>query len=89
MNGTTDPDGDARRTAAEVQCSLPPDATVVGTARAAASDRIAATGALEEARTQALAHVSEAKESLGRLDLSEERLRALSLVADGVVERYA
>jgi hypothetical protein len=33
--------------------------------------------------------VVEAKESLGRLDLSEERLHALSLVADGVVERYA
>jgi hypothetical protein len=56
---------------------------------AAVSDRIAAAGVLEEARTQALAHVVEAKESLGRLDLSEERLHALSLVADGVVERYA
>ena len=44
---------------------------------------------LEEARTQALAHVVEAKENLGRLDLSEERLHALSLVAYGVVERYA
>ena len=53
------------------------------------SDRIAATGALEEARTQALAHVAEAKEGLGRLDLSKGRLHALSLVADGVVERYA
>ena len=31
--------------------------------------------------------MAEAKESLGRLDLSEERLHALSLVADGVVER--
>jgi geranylgeranyl pyrophosphate synthase len=68
--------------------SLPGSVTTVAEA-AAASDRIAATGALEEARTQALAHVVEAKESLGRLDLSEERLRALSLVADGVVERYA
>ena len=56
---------------------------------AAASERIAATGALEEARTQALAHVVEAKESLGRQDLSAARLHALSLVADGVVERYA
>jgi geranylgeranyl pyrophosphate synthase len=56
---------------------------------AAASNRIAATGALEEARTQALAHVVEAKESLHRLDLSKERLHVLSLVADGVVERYA
>ncbi len=68
--------------------SLPGPVTTVAEA-AAVSDRIAATGVLEEARTQALAHVVEAKESLGRLDLSEERLRALSLVADGVVERYA
>jgi geranylgeranyl pyrophosphate synthase len=68
--------------------SLPGPVTTVAEA-AAVSDRIAATGVLEEARTQALAHVVEAKESLGRLDLSEERLHALSLVADGVVERYA
>ncbi len=68
--------------------SLPGSVTTVAEA-AAVSDRIAATGVLEEARTQALAHVVEAKESLGRLDLSEERLHALSLVADGVVERYA
>jgi hypothetical protein len=33
--------------------------------------------------------VAEGKDSLGRLDLSKERRRALSLVADGVVERYA
>jgi geranylgeranyl pyrophosphate synthase len=74
--------------ARRVDPSLPGSVTTVAEA-AAASDRIAATGALEEARTQALAHVSEAKGSLGRLDLSEERRRALSLVADGVVERYA
>jgi geranylgeranyl pyrophosphate synthase len=74
--------------ARRVDQSLPGSVTTVAEA-AAASDRIAATGALEEARTQALAHVVEAKESLGRLDLSEERLHALSLVADGVVERYA
>jgi geranylgeranyl pyrophosphate synthase len=52
-------------------------------------DRIAATGALDEAREQALAHVAEAKQSLDGLDLSRERRRALRLVADGVVERYA
>ncbi len=68
--------------------SLPGSVTTVAEA-AAVSDRIAAIGVLEEARTQALAHVVEAKENLGRLDLSEERLHALSLVADGVVERYA
>jgi geranylgeranyl pyrophosphate synthase len=52
-------------------------------------DRIAATGALEEARDQALAHVAEAKAVLDRVDLSERRRNALQLVADGVVERYA
>jgi geranylgeranyl pyrophosphate synthase len=52
-------------------------------------DRITATGALEEARRLALAHVTEAKGSLGDLDLPEARRQALRLVADGVVERYA
>jgi geranylgeranyl pyrophosphate synthase len=56
---------------------------------AAVCDRIAATGALEEARAQALAHVSEAKRALDGLELSEQRKRVLHLVADGVVERYA
>jgi geranylgeranyl pyrophosphate synthase len=74
--------------ARRVDPALPGPVKTVAEA-ATASDRIAATGALEEARTQALAHVSEAKESLDRLDLSKERLQALRLVADGVVERYA
>jgi geranylgeranyl pyrophosphate synthase len=52
-------------------------------------DRIAATGALEEARERALTHVAEAKRSLTELDLPEDRRRALELVADGVVARYA
>jgi geranylgeranyl pyrophosphate synthase len=52
-------------------------------------DRIAATGALESAREQALAHVAEAKSALTRLDLPRQRREALELVADGVVERYA
>jgi geranylgeranyl pyrophosphate synthase len=56
---------------------------------AAICDRIAATGALEEAREQALTHVAEAKRSLGELDLPDDGRRALELVADGVVERYA
>jgi geranylgeranyl pyrophosphate synthase len=55
----------------------------------AVCDRIAATGALEEARAQALAHVSEAKLALDGLELSDQRAHALHLVADGVVERYA
>jgi geranylgeranyl pyrophosphate synthase len=74
--------------ARRVDPKLPGSVTSVEEA-AAASRRITATGALEEARTQALAHVVEAKDSLARLDLSKERLHALSLVADGVVERYA
>jgi geranylgeranyl pyrophosphate synthase len=52
-------------------------------------DRIAASGALEKAREQALTHVSEAKEALTGLDLPPQRSEALRLVADGVVERYA
>jgi geranylgeranyl pyrophosphate synthase len=56
---------------------------------AAVCDRIAATGALEEARARALAYVSEAKQAVDGLALSERRARALHLVADGVVERYA
>jgi geranylgeranyl pyrophosphate synthase len=56
---------------------------------AAVCDRIAATGALDEARRRALRHVAEAKDSLARLDVPDDRRRALELVADGVVERYA
>jgi geranylgeranyl pyrophosphate synthase len=52
-------------------------------------ERIAATGALEAARDQALTHVAEAKRSLGGVDLPARRREALELVADGVVERYA
>jgi geranylgeranyl pyrophosphate synthase len=52
-------------------------------------ERIAATGALDEARSMALTHVSAAKTELTELDLSAARRRALDLVADGVVERYA
>jgi geranylgeranyl pyrophosphate synthase len=56
---------------------------------AAVCDRIEATGALSEARAGALTYVSEAKELLDELDLGERRRRALDLVADSVVERYA
>ena len=51
--------------------------------------RIEGTGALEEARRQALGYVEEAKAALAGAELDEERARALELVADGVVERYA
>jgi geranylgeranyl pyrophosphate synthase len=49
----------------------------------AVCDQIAATGALDEVRAQALEMVAEAKASLPRPD------RALELVADGVVDRYS
>ena len=52
-------------------------------------DRIAATGALEAAREQALGYVAEAKRTLDDLDLPDQRTNALRLVADGVVSRYA
>ncbi len=52
-------------------------------------DRIAATGALDRARDEALTHVTAAKSVLGELDLPAQRRQALGLVADGVVERYA
>jgi geranylgeranyl pyrophosphate synthase len=55
----------------------------------AVCERVAATGALGEARGLALTHVAAAKTELTELDLSAERRRALDLVADGVVERYA
>jgi geranylgeranyl pyrophosphate synthase len=56
---------------------------------AAVCDRIAITGALNEARERALQHVAEAKVRLSEVDLPERRRRALDLVADSVVERYA
>jgi geranylgeranyl pyrophosphate synthase len=55
----------------------------------AVCDRIAATGALEEARREAMTYVAEAKESLDGLELGERQRRTLDLVADSVVERYS
>ncbi|HYI99286.1 MAG TPA: polyprenyl synthetase family protein [Thermoleophilaceae bacterium] len=55
----------------------------------AVCDRIAATGALDDSRTQALAHVAAAKDSLVTVDLHAWQHRALDLVADGVVQRYS
>jgi geranylgeranyl pyrophosphate synthase len=54
----------------------------------AVCDAIAATGALETARAEALAIVEEAKADLPRLP-GEAQQAALELVADGVVDRYA
>jgi geranylgeranyl pyrophosphate synthase len=56
-------------------------------AAGALCERIAATGAPEEAKRRALALVDEAKESLP--ELPESQLRSLRLVADGVAERYS
>jgi geranylgeranyl pyrophosphate synthase len=50
-------------------------------------DRIAATGALDEARERALALVAEAKAALPAI-LPGGRATLLDLVADAVVERY-
>ncbi len=50
-------------------------------------ERIAATGALDEARERALAVVADAKASLPEI-LPDGRSELLELVADAVVERY-
>jgi geranylgeranyl pyrophosphate synthase len=52
-------------------------------------DRIAATGALDDTRAEALAHVARAKALLAEMELSPAQRTLLDLVADGVVERYA
>ena len=52
-------------------------------------DRIAATGALEAARAEALADVAAAKRGLAEIELQPWQCEALDLVADGVVARYA
>jgi len=56
---------------------------------ASVCDRIAATGALDAAREQALGYVAKAKRTVDDLELPDQRANALRLVADGVVERYA
>ena len=55
----------------------------------AVCDRIAATGALTAARERALEHVAAAKAALDEASLPDRTRRALELVADGVVARYA
>jgi geranylgeranyl pyrophosphate synthase len=52
-------------------------------------ERIADTGALTDAREEALTYVQQAKAALDEIDLPARQRRALELVADGVVERYA
>ncbi|HKP90656.1 MAG TPA: polyprenyl synthetase family protein [Thermoleophilaceae bacterium] len=60
-----------------------------GAAAAALCDRIAATGALDDARTDALEHVAAGKRALDGLALSSEQRGLLDLAADSAVERYA
>jgi geranylgeranyl pyrophosphate synthase len=55
----------------------------------AVCDRIIETGALPDAREEALTHVAQAKAALDEIELPPKQRRALELVADGVVERYA
>jgi geranylgeranyl pyrophosphate synthase len=63
-------------------------ATLAGPAQAEMlCERIAATGALDEARKRALSIVAEAKAALPG-PLSDGRYELLNLVADAVVERY-
>ncbi len=52
-------------------------------------DRIAATGALERVRARALEMVADAKKALDRAEFSPEQRQLLTLVADGVVQRYS
>ena len=51
-------------------------------------DRIAATGALDEVRSQALEMVAAAKQSLSGPAFDEEQGSLLEIVADGIVDRY-
>jgi geranylgeranyl pyrophosphate synthase len=55
----------------------------------AVCDRIAATGALAQARDEALGYVSDAKIRLDGLELTDRQRTTLNLVADSVVERYS
>ena len=52
-------------------------------------DRVAATGALEEVRERARDGIATAKGMLLDDSISEEERRLLSMIADGVVERYS
>jgi geranylgeranyl pyrophosphate synthase len=58
-------------------------------AAATLCDRIAATGALEDAREEALRHVSAAKQALTEAPIDPNTRAVLALAADGVAERYS
>ncbi|HET7591062.1 MAG TPA: polyprenyl synthetase family protein [Solirubrobacterales bacterium] len=66
------------------------DLEALGSAGAEAlCDRIEATGALERVRARALQMVAAAKQVLEHADFAPEQRQLLSLVADGVVQRYS
>jgi geranylgeranyl pyrophosphate synthase len=71
-----------------IEPSLAAPAAMTPEQAEALCDRIAATGALDEARSRALELVAAAKASLPE-DLPAGQRRALDLVADSVVARYA
>lgn len=52
-------------------------------------DRITATGALERVRARAIEMVAEAKRALQRTKFAAEQRQLLTLIADGVVQRYS
>jgi geranylgeranyl pyrophosphate synthase len=56
---------------------------------AALCDRIAATGALDETRAQALEHVQRAKAALDEVELGSAQRELLEVIADGVADRRA
>jgi len=56
---------------------------------AAACDRIADTGVLDEVRADARERVERAKSVLAAAGIDERRRELLTMVADGVVERYS
>jgi geranylgeranyl pyrophosphate synthase len=60
-----------------------------GAGAEALCERIAATGALDRVRSRALEMVAAAKRALGRAEFEPEQRQLLSLVADGVVQRYS
>jgi geranylgeranyl pyrophosphate synthase len=59
------------------------------TAAAAVCERIAATGVLDDVRADARGRVEQAKRALAAAGFDEQRRELLTLVADGVVERYS
>jgi len=76
--------------AAEDPALRPADLRALDPAAAEAlCDRIAASGALEQVRSRALAMVAAAKDRLTAADFDPEQRQLLDLVADGVVQRYS